>query len=291
MTSAPAFPSVTLPDEPARRPLVVSNPHAGVLVPDEERGLYLGDVDALLRDGDLYVDRLVAGSEAHGATLVETPWSRFVIDLNRHADDTSARSVAGTRAKRSPGYYGDRGIIWAVTTHGEPIYRRPLRRREFERRRDRYYTPYHARLAAELSALRDRFGSVVLLDAHSMPSRAARMHADQSGAARADIVPGDVDGTSCAPWLSDLVSSWWRDAGYTVQPNRPYRGGGITRRHGDPRSGVHAIQLEVNRALYMDEDTLEPHDGLERLHADYQRFVAALSEAALAHAPATRSSA
>jgi len=283
MNQSPGFPTVARPDPAATRPLVVSNPHAGEDVPDEERPLYLGDVDALLRDGDLYVDRLVEGAEVYGATVLGTPWSRFVIDLNRLPDDTSARSVAGTRARRGPGYYGDRGIIWAVTTHGEPIYRRPLKRREFERRRDRYYTPYHDRLAAELADLRERFGSVVLLDAHSMPSRAARMHSDRSGAARADIVPGDVDGTSCAPWLSDLVEQWWRDAGYTVRRNQPYRGGGITRRHADPANGVHAIQLEVNRALYMDEDTLEPHDGLQTLRADYQQFIRALAEASLAH--------
>lgn len=271
-----SFPRIVRPEPGRERPLVISVPHSGTVVPDDERDLYRIDVERLLHDGDLYVDRLYEGAQACGATVISSPWSRFVIDLNRLPDDVSPRSVEGGRRRRADGYYGDRGIIWAVTTHNEPIYRGPLPRDRFERRRDRYYTPYHDALARELARLRATFGHAILLDAHSMPSRATRLHSDP-GQLRPDIVPGTLDGASCGAWLADAVGSYWDNAGYTVRFDAPYRGGGITRRHADPEAGVHAIQVELNRALYMDERTLEPADGFERLHADCLEFADTLA--------------
>ncbi len=272
------FPRIARPAEGHERPLVISVPHSGTVVPDDERDLYRIDVERLLHDGDLYVDRLYAGAESVGATVISTPFSRFVIDLNRLPDDISPRAVEGARRRRGDGYYGDRGIIWAVTTHNEPIYRTPMSRERFERRRDRYYTPYHQALARELARLRDRFGYAILLDAHSMPSRATRLHADP-GQLRPDIVPGTLDGASCAPWVANATGAFWTGAGYTVRFDAPYRGGGITRRHADPGADIHAIQVELNRGLYMDERSLDPSDGFERLHADCLRFAGTLADA------------
>jgi len=270
------FPRIRYPSEADTRPLVVSIPHSGTYVPEEERARYAIDIDQLRFDGDLYVDRLFANASQFGATMISTPYSRFVIDLNRLPDDVSPRAVRGVRGRTGDGYYLDRGLVWAVTTRGESIYKRPMPLRDFERRLGHYYTPYHDALARELKNLRDRFGYAILLDCHSMPSRATRAHSDP-GALRPDVVPGTVDGQSCAPSLSHETENFWISLGYSVRMNHPYRGGGITRRHGKPSANIHAIQLELNRSLYMDEATLAILPNLDTLQIDCERFVATLS--------------
>lgn len=272
MNTAPTVPEILRPDG-APAPLVLSVPHSGVLIPESERPHYAIEVDALLRDGDLFVDALYDGAEAMGATVVRTAYSRFVVDLNRLEDDLSPLAVEGALRRTESGYYGDRGLLWAVTTHGDPIYAAPLGAAEVERRLARYYRPYHAALEAELERLRDHFGFAILLDAHSMPSRATALHADGAGARRADIVPGDLLGRACGAWLADATDEYWRDAGYRVLRNQPYRGGGITRRHGAPERGIHAIQVELNRALYMDERTYERSAGFDALADACRGFV------------------
>lgn len=258
------------------RPIVVSSPHSGVTIPAAERDAYAIDIDQLRFDGDLYVDELYAGVEAIGAVLVTTEYSRFVVDLNRLRDDLSPRSVRGAAVKRGPGYYGDRGAFWAITTTAEPIYVSPLAPQVIRRRLERYYDPYHEALKAELERLRDKFGYAILLDAHSMPSHARKAHPD-SGAARADVVPGDLLGGSCGEWLTAAVCDFWRERGRSVALNTPYRGGGIVRRHGRPDAGIHAIQLELNRALYMDEETLDRLPNLGDLAAECLAFVDCLA--------------
>jgi N-formylglutamate amidohydrolase len=260
----------------AERPLVVSSPHSGVLIPPEELGYYGIDADRLRFDGDLYVDELYEGAEQSGAVFMTTAYSRFVVDLNRLRDDLSPRSVEGARRKRGPGYYHDRGLIWAVTTHAEDIYSNPLPPQVLARRIERYYDTYHTALRNELSRLKAKFGYVILLDAHSMPSRATKQHSDP-GNVRADIVPGDLLGSSCASWLTDSVCDFWTNEQMSVAPNTPYRGGGIVRRHGRPDQGVHGIQVELNRSLYMDEETLARKPELQNLRAQCLRFVEALA--------------
>lgn len=247
---------------PARSaiPVLVSVPHSGLWIPEEELALYAIDVSRLQRDGDLHVDRLYAQSAALGATVVSTSVSRFVVDLNRFPDDVSALSTRGASARSEAGYYGDRGLIWAVTTHGTPIYHQPLDPQIVAGRVATYWMPYHAALRAESTRLAEEFGFCVLLDAHSMPSRAARMHPDR-GNRRADVVPGDLFGSSCAPWLTEAVVSFFTRSGLSVHPNVPYSGGAITRTYGRPDQGVHAIQIELSRALYMNERTFEPSDA------------------------------
>lgn len=254
------FPVVRTPPDEIRTPVVVSVPHAGTWIPEDEVPRYALDAHRLAMDGDLFVDALYEHAPSLGATVVSSPYSRFVVDLNRRADDISPRSVDGAVRRRAAGYYGDRGVIWAVTTRNESIYHAPLPREVYESRIARYHAPYHATLQRVLHETRARFGFAILLDAHSMPSRAAKLHKD-AGALRPDIVPGDVHGQSCAPWLSNAIETFWRARGKTVRRNEPYAGGAISRVHGNPTVGIHAIQLELNRALYMDEQALQPHDG------------------------------
>ncbi len=268
------FPRIQRPEARLERPLVVSVPHSGEQLPEQDPGApsYAINIQGLLRDGDLYVDELYADAVQEGATVISTPWSRFVVDLNRMADDVSDKAVAGRSARSSEGYYGDRGVIWAVSTRGERIYERPLTEVEFEKRLSLYYHPYHDALAAELQRLKSRFGYVVLLDAHSMPSRATRLHRDP-GRKRPDIIPGDAHGRSCASSFSQGTLELWRGMGFNVTMNFPYAGGATTRRYGNPSANVHAIQVELNRRLYMNESTLERTGEFERLRQRCRAYV------------------
>jgi N-formylglutamate amidohydrolase len=234
-------PTVIRPAAPS--PLVVSVPHAGTLIPEAELHRYALSSEVLAADVDLFVDRLYAEAPALGATLISTPVSRFVVDLNRFEDDLCPSVVLGSSRNTAAGYYGNRGVIWGVSTRGESIYRLPLPREVHEARIAAFYAPYHALLAAELERARATFGFAILLDAHSMPSVAKAAHTD-AGERRADI---------------------WQEQGRTVALNKPYRGGAITRRYGRPSEGIHAIQLELNRGLYMDETACEPSDGFAEL--------------------------
>lgn len=271
MSRAP-FPIQEIPDEHNAVPIVLSIPHSGMQTPEHARASYAQDPDVLARLGDLYVDELFNDAKSLGVTVVRTPYSRFLVDLNRFADDLSPESVRGAQTRTQPGYHGKRGVLWAISPNGYRLYKRPLTQEEATARLRTYYHPYHEALYGHLHVLRERFGYAILLDGHSMPSKSLSLR----GRPRADIVPGDLDGRSCAPELSRLVCRWWEDAGYMVHPNRPYRGGAITRQHGRPDQNIHAIQLEFNRSLYMREDTLEHREGFARLQADAHRFLEAL---------------
>jgi len=244
-----------LPDPPATA-LVVSVPHAGVDTAPYAAPLATGlDVRC---DADLFVDRLYAGAatQAAGAgtvALVRARLSRFVCDLNRDPDDVSQAAVAGHPDPRNT---DGRGFIWAVTTTGTPALARPLTLDEWRERRT-LHAGYHAALASALAAARARFGFALLIDGHSMPSVGRRGHSDP-GRPRADVVPGDRMGATCAPALSALVRGHFESAGLRVAMNDPYRGGFVVARHGRPSGGVHAIQIEMRRDLYMDEATYQP---------------------------------
>lgn len=244
---------------PPPSPVVVSVPHAAVATGDFAATL-AASLDPRC-DADLHVDALYEGL-APGAMVVATH-SRFVCDLNRHPDDVSARAVPEHPAPRNA---DGRGFVWELTTVGRPTLVRALTLGEWRARCD-LHAAYHATLAEALARAREAFGHAVLVDGHSMPSRGAAGHAD-AGRLRAEIVPGDRDGASCAPALSDLVDAHFRARGFSVARNDPYRGGYITQRHGRPADRVHAIQIEVRRDLYMDESAYDLRPaGFARLRA------------------------
>ncbi len=246
-------------------PIVVDVPHAGEDVPSELFGEISRRTEDYKRDLDLYVDRFWVDAPSMGATLVVSEVSRYVIDLNRASDDVSPNTVVGGRRKRRPGYYQDRGVVWRTATDGSAIMPEPLDIPAFDRRIAEFWAPYHEALRAEIDRVRDQFGFCILVDGHSMPSLGRPTTTDRPSR-RADIVPGDADGRSCASVVTDTVVEHFRSEGFSVEPNRPYKGGWITRNYGVPAEGIHAIQIEVNRDLYMDELSFEPNEeGIERL--------------------------
>jgi len=247
-------------------PVLVEVPHAGTAIPEAVADQLVAPADALLRDADIFVDQLFANVPDLGATLLSAQVSRFVVDLNRAEDDFDAASVNDHPS--SPGVQ-PRGVIWRATTDGRPLLRKPLSRKALRARLDAYYVPYHEALRQTLESMRAKYGFAVLVAGHSMPSQGRSLHADM-GLRRADVVPGTRGRTSADARVIDLVDAHFRAAGLSVRHDDPYKGGFTTQHYGRPNLQVHAIQIELNRALYVDEATFQKREG------DFQRLSALL---------------
>jgi N-formylglutamate amidohydrolase len=230
-------------------PVVVEVPHAGLEIPDALRGPTRPSDADVRGDADFAVDDLWRGAPGRGASLLVARLSRYVCDLNRHPDDVDGESVADhpSPRRRSP-----RGFVWHANTDGAPALERPLRIDEWRARRDQVWRPYHDALRRLLDEARARHGFALLVAAHSMPSIGRAMNADP-GRTRADVVPGVRGGTSCAPAVLGCVTAAFQARGLRVSIDDPYRGGWTTSHYGRPAGSVHAIQIELSRALYMDE--------------------------------------
>ena len=275
--AAPAF-RLCLPEESATLPLVLDSPHSGTALPPGFETLATREQQ--LTAWDAFIPDLWRGAVAAGASLVEAEFARIVIDPNRAVDDIDPDMVDGAWplawGKLAPTRYSARGmgLIRKLILPDLPMYSGPLAPQEIHRRIATLYTPYHCALSDRLDALHARFGAVWHIDCHSMKSQANAMNIDL-GEARPDMVLGDLDGTSAAPDFTGLVERELRACGYSVARNQPYKGGDIVRRHGDPARGRHSLQIEINRALYMDEARFEPSAGFDAL----QRNLTGLAQA------------
>ncbi|MAQ17089.1 MAG: N-formylglutamate amidohydrolase [Sandaracinus sp.] len=261
------------PPAAEQTPVLVEVPHAGLAIPDAVRGEMTVPREGIARDADIYVDKLYAGAAERGASLLATRVSRYVVDLNRAEDDVDLQTVPDHPAPRG---VQPRGVVWRMTTDGRPLLKRPLTHRQLERRLDLFHRPYHGALRSELDRLRARFGYSVVLAGHSMPSVGRSLRSDRI-ARRADVVPGTRGRSSAHPDIIDLVDSHFREAGLSVRHDDPYRGGFTTAHYGRPRERVHAVQLELNRALYVHEATGEPKtQALEALRVVLLDLVSAV---------------
>ncbi len=258
-------------------PLVFASPHSGrdyspAFVADARL-----DAVSLRRSEDCFVDELFAAAPAHGAPLLAATFPRAFCDPNREAweldpamfeeelppwvNTSSARVVSGL------------GTIARVVASGETIYRRKLRFAEAETRVREFWQPYHDRLIELIDATRSAFGVCLLIDCHSMPATGL------PGRPRYDFVLGDVHGTTCAPRATRLVETVLTGFGYRVGRNDPYAGGYVTRHYGRPRDGVHALQIEIARSLYMDEARLEKAPGFAGIQRDLTALIKAVADA------------
>ena len=233
-----------------RTPVIVEVPHAGLSVDPESMATLIAPAQSLGRDADLYVDDLYADAPDVGATLLVSHVSRYVCDLNRAETDADALTVEGGAARSAP-----HGVIWRVTTDNRPAVQRPLPFAELERRLVRIYRPYHRTLQGLIDQRVAEFGYAILLCGHSMPSRGREGHIDP-GRERADVVPGSRGRTTCAEPVLRLVDRIAATFRLSVAHDEPYRGGFSTSHYGRPRDRVHAIQIELARRLYMDEQQL-----------------------------------
>jgi len=234
-------------------PVLVEVPHSGLQVPPEVEPEIEATPLAVLRDSDLYVDQLYQRAPENGATLLVSRVSRYVVDLNRGPDDVDSAAVPRhPRARHIPA----RGVVWRARTDGTPLLRAPLTIEQFRKRLELFYDPYHQALRDVAAQIREHHGRVMILAAHSMPSAGRRM-VGGGQVRRADVVPGTRGRSTADGRIIDLIDSHFREAGLSVKHDDPYRGGWTTSSYGAPKRGQHAVQIELNRALYVDERTSE----------------------------------
>ena len=266
--------------EPAeqRIPFVVNSPHSGRDYAPAFLATSRLDAHAIRRSEDAWIDRLFADAVRLGAPVLAARLPRAFLDLNREPWELDQRMfdgpLPGHANTRSARVAGGLGTIPRVVAEGQQIYRHRLPVAEAGRRIEGVYRPYHERLRGLVARTSVRFGYAVLFDCHSMPSHVGGM---LGGSSRPDIVVGDRYGTSCAASLSRAVMDAFAARGYRVTRNKPYAGGFITEHYGRPLKGLHALQIEINRALYMDERTLEPHDGFATLRENLADVLAEVS--------------
>lgn len=270
---------------PARQtlPVVFASPHSGADYPPEFVAQSRLRFPALRRSEDSFVDELFASAPSLGAPLVRALFPRAFVDPNREPfelDPAMFEDELPTFVNTgSPRVAAGLGTIAKVVSNGEEIYARPLRFVDARRRIDEFYRPYHEALRELVMATCARFGRCLLVDCHSMPSVGGPMERD-AGHSRVDFVLGDCHATACDKTLVDRAEWALRNLGYRVARNAPYSGGYVTQHYGRPSEGLHALQIEVNRALYMDELSIMRSAGFAGLAARLQQFVSQLGEAA-----------
>lgn len=272
-------PFAVIPPSSHDSPLIFNSPHSGKAYPEDlllATGL---DALALRRSEDSFVDRLFEAAPQYGAPLMKALFPRAYLDVNREAYELDPamfhEPLPGYANIHSMRVAAGFGTIPRVVAEGLTIYRDKLPYAEAERRIATLYHPYHAVLAQMMAQNMRKFGCSVLVDCHSMPSQGAPLAAGVRKPA--DFIIGDRYGASCAPLVTDCIEDILAAQGYRVTRNSTYAGGFITGRYGRPEAGQHAVQIEINRALYMDEAQVTPAEGFARVKANVSALIAGLS--------------
>ncbi|MDR6304169.1 N-formylglutamate amidohydrolase [Nitrobacter vulgaris] len=265
--------------EPAiwRSPIIFNSPHSGSVYPEQFLSASRIDLAGLRRSEDSFMDELIGGLTDAGFPVVRVNFPRSYVDVNREPYELDPRmftgrlpSFANTRSMRVA---GGLGTIPRVVGDGEEIYRERLGVDDALGRIELLYKPYHRALRRLIHKAHQTFGTVILVDCHSMPSTGISLDEPK----RPDIVIGDRYETSCAPQLPNVIDDVMRGLGYSLARNKPYAGGFITEHYGNPASGLHAVQLELNRAVYMDERRRERGPRFRQVATDFLTLADALA--------------
>ena len=262
-------------------PIVFASPHSGTAYPTDFIANSPLNLLALRRSEDSYVDQLFSSAPEHGFPLLRALFPRAFLDPNREPfeldpsmfQDTLPEYVNTGSMRVTAGL----GTIPRVVSSGKKIYSNQLQFSEAAQRIDNIYRPYHKMLKKLLENTRQTFGCYVLIDCHSMPS-VGGAHDPDAGRQRPDIVLGNCFATACNEYVINFVEKIFEGFGYKVSRNKPFAGGFTTHHYGSPRSGLHALQIEINRALYMDEKLIKPNEGMKKLNNDISEMIKSLSK-------------
>jgi N-formylglutamate deformylase len=258
-------------------PLILTAPHSGETVPPEAEWLRAAPQSILLTDVDRFVHELyLPATSLTPVPLLYTTVHRYAADLNRYPSDVDQDSVTGSAAPKGA---HPKGFHWVATTQGFRLMNQPITSDLHDAIVRNYHDGFHDAFLVRVSALRARFPKrpIFHLDCHSMPSKGTGAHRDQ-GNARPDVVISDLEGKSASAAFKDLVISSFTKEQLKVSYNWPYLGGRITERYGKPSSGHETIQIELNRALYMDEATREKTSGFPLLQQKLVRIIASIAQ-------------
>ena len=263
---------------PGSTPLVLDSPHSGVFYPPDFR--YTCETSILRKAEDTHVEKLYDFAPSLGAHWIEAQFPRSYLDANRNTTELDVSlldgpwpdPVATDPVVLSKVRLG-KGLIWRTTDDGLPIYERSLSVDEVKHRIEHCWKPYHAAVAEAIDAAHAGHGYSLHLNCHSMPAIASSHATNFPGEKHADFVVGDRDGSTANPVLSQRICAHLKALGYRVAYNHPYKGVELVRRYSDPAAQRHSIQLEINRRLYMNEETLELTAGFDPLKAHLQSLV------------------
>lgn len=263
---------------PGSSALVLDSPHSGTAYPPDF--LYACDMATLRSAEDTHVEKLYDFAPALGVHWIEAHFPRSYLDANRNTTeiDTSLFDApwpgpVATDPKILSKVRLGKGLIWRTTDEGVPIYGRKLGVAEVRARIEQCWKPYHAAVAQAIDSARQAHGYSLHVNCHSMPAIASSSATDFPGEAHADFVVGDRDGATASAQLSNLVCEHLRALGYNVSYNHPYKGVELVRRYGNPAQHRHSLQLEINRKLYMNEQTFALTQGFEPLKATLRSLV------------------
>lgn len=257
------------PEDDLAVPLIMDSPHSGRIYPEDFQTVCPQNL--LQASEDRYVDLLMRDGILSGATVLLAEFPRTYIDVNRAENDIEDDILVKPQTyphKRKPSEKASYGIglIRRLARSNMPMYETPLTSEEILHRINMYYRPYHAALEDEIARLHAMFGKVLYLDIHSMPHDLAPS-VKQSGIMqfinpqRADFVIGDRDGTTCDIDLRNNIIRFIEKAGYSVALNKPFKGWELVKRHGDPANNINALQVEINRSLYLHKGDREWKDN------------------------------
>ncbi|MEZ5647405.1 MAG: N-formylglutamate amidohydrolase [Alphaproteobacteria bacterium] len=258
-------------------PLILDSPHSGTLYPSDFRAA--APLHLLQQGEDRHVDDLYHAAPSHGATFLKALFPRVYIDANRHIDDLDASLIDGawpTPLKPGEKTALGQGLIWKKCANGLAIYDRQLTITETQARINNYYLPYHQTLRSLIEAAHQKFNTVWHINCHSMPSISSSVCKEGPGHRRPDFTLGDRFGTTCSPEFTLYVKSILEDLGYYVTTNDPYAGAELVRAYSHPPSQRHSLQIEINRALYMDECSFCKTAGFDQLQENLHHVLSAI---------------
>jgi N-formylglutamate deformylase len=263
---------------PGTTAVVLDSPHSGTNYPEDFA--HACDRLKLRRCEDTHVEKLYDFASEMGVTWLEALFPRSYLDVNRDFTELDVGLLnsawpgpVATDPKVMSKIALGKGLVWRCLDDGEPIYKRQLTVAEVQARIAACWAPYHKAMAEAVDAAHARHGHVIHINCHSMPAVAGSHATEFPGMAHADFVVGDRDGSTASPALSRLIVEHLKERGYSVDYNHPYKGVELVRRHSDPVHQRHSVQLEINRKLYMDEDTLALADGFLPLQQHLRSLV------------------
>ena len=258
--------------------VVFASPHSGRDYPEAFLRRTVLNPREVRSSEDAFVDLLFADAPDHGAPFLQARAPRAYLDLNRGADELDSALIEGVRrSAHNPRIASGLGVIPRVVANGRQIYRGKLTLAEAHMRVAQYWRPYHDQLQTLLDESNNTFGEAILIDCHSMPHEALES-VGPPGTARPDIVLGDRFGAAAASEIMELAEAAFSSAGLRVARNMPFAGAFITQHYGRPSRGQHAIQVEIDRALYMDERKLEPNADFDAFRKLLNGVIAELAD-------------
>jgi N-formylglutamate amidohydrolase len=258
--------------------VIFASPHSGCDYTESFRAASVLDDRAIRSSEDAFVDRLFMSAVDHGAPLLAARVPRAYVDLNRGADELDSSVVEGVRrGGHNPRIASGLGVIPRVVSNGRAIYRGRIPLAEAQARLTRYWHPYHRALQSRIVTAQEMFGEAILIDCHSMPHEAVDCVV-RSGARRPDVVLGDRFGASASTAVVGEIESILTRAELAVARNAPFAGAFVTQHYGRPSRRQHAVQIEIDRALYMDERTIKPRPDFEDFRKLIEAVIAEVTE-------------